>query len=124
MSMLSFKTLDIEYRFDDKMPTPQNSKHDKWRKMTFGKGGSTFVSDTRVKLPFLKPIVYGVINFFRTEVMCLVYISRADPFPDSRAYKYQKARRWRCCFFLSWPCLLGGETAVATLAYSIDTLRK
>lgn len=68
MSMLSFKTLDIEYRFDDKMPTPQNSKHDKWRKMTFGKGGSTFVSDTRVKLPFLKPIAYGVINFFRTEV--------------------------------------------------------
>eukprot|EP00752_Nemacystus_decipiens_P004173 g3816.t1 len=61
------ETLDIEYRFDDKMPTPQNSKHDKWRKMTFGKGGSTFVSDTRVKLPLMKPNVYGVINFFRTE---------------------------------------------------------
>lgn len=50
------------------MSTPQNSKYEKWRKMTFGKGGSTFVSDTRVKLPFMKPNVYGVINFFRTEV--------------------------------------------------------
>ena len=73
----SFQTLDIEYRFDDKMSTPQNSEHEQWRKMTFGKGGSTFVSDTRVKLPFLKPNVYGVINYFRTEVcavcsMCLV----------------------------------------------------
>lgn len=63
-----FKTLDIEYRFDEKMPTPQNSKHDKWRKMTFGKGGSTFRSEDRVKLPHMKPNVHGVINFFRTEV--------------------------------------------------------
>lgn len=63
---------DIEYRFEDKMPTPPASKYDKWRKMTFGKGGSTFVSDSRVKLPFMKPNVYGVINYFRTEVIILL----------------------------------------------------
>eukprot|EP00903_Cladosiphon_okamuranus_P018047 g16608.t1 len=62
------ETLDIEYRFDDRMSTPQNSKHEKWRKMTFGKGGATFASGTRVKLTYVKPNVYGVINFFRTEV--------------------------------------------------------
>ncbi|CAM9825307.1 unnamed protein product [Scytosiphon promiscuus] len=62
------ETLDIEYRFEDKMPTPAKSKFDKWKKMTFGKGGSTFAVDNRVKLPFMKPYVYGVINFFRTEV--------------------------------------------------------
>jgi len=50
------------------MPTPPASKYDKWRKMTFGKGDSTFVSNSRVKLPFMKPNVYGVINYFRTEV--------------------------------------------------------
>lgn len=62
------KTHDVEYRFEDKMPTPPASKYDKWRKMTFGKGDSTFVSDSRVKLPYMKPNVYGVINYFRTEV--------------------------------------------------------
>ncbi len=67
------QTLDIEYRFEDKMPTPAASKYDKWRKMTFGKGDSTFVSDSRVKLPHMKPIVYGVINYFRTEVRILLH---------------------------------------------------
>lgn len=62
------KTLDIEYRFDDKMPSAAGAKHEKWRKMTFGKGGATFVSDSRVKLSFVKPNVYGVINYFITEV--------------------------------------------------------
>ncbi|CAM9280554.1 unnamed protein product [Ascophyllum nodosum] len=65
------ETLDIEYRFDDKMPSAsgaRNEKWRKWRKMTFGKGGATFVCDSRVKLPFLKPNVYGVINYFITEV--------------------------------------------------------
>lgn len=62
-----FKTLDIEYRFDDKMP-PQDAMHDKWRTMTFGKGGSTFRNGDRVKLPHMKPNVHGVIKFFRTEV--------------------------------------------------------
>lgn len=65
------QTLDIEYRFDDKIPSPANSKYDKWRKMTFGKGGATFVGDSRVKLPFMKPNVYGIINYFITEVTLL-----------------------------------------------------
>ena len=62
------QTLDIEYRFDDKIPSALNSKYDKWRRMTFGKGGATFVGDSRVKLPFMKPNVYGVINYFLPEV--------------------------------------------------------
>ncbi|CAM9801347.1 unnamed protein product [Pylaiella littoralis] len=61
------ETLDIEYRFDDKVP-PQDAMHDKWRTMTFGKGGSTFRNGDRVKLPHMKPNVHGVIKFFRTEV--------------------------------------------------------
>lgn len=64
-----FKTLDIEYRFDDKISkSNKNPRQDRWRTMTFGKGGSTFRSEDRVKLPFTKPNVHGVINFFRTEV--------------------------------------------------------
>ncbi|CAM9694050.1 unnamed protein product [Ectocarpus sp. 12 AP-2014] len=63
------ETLDVEYRFDDKMPSPASSKYNKWRTMTFGKGGSTFTTESRVKLPFMKPNVYGVINYFRTEVL-------------------------------------------------------
>lgn len=62
------KTLDIEYRFADKIPPPSNSTHDKWRKMMFGKGDATFVSGSYVKLPLSKPYVYGVINYFLTEV--------------------------------------------------------
>lgn len=63
-----WQTLDREYRFEDKIPSPVSAKYDKWRKMTFGKGEAMFVSDDRVRLPFLKPIVYGVINYFQTEV--------------------------------------------------------
>lgn len=68
------QTLDIEYRFDDKIPSASNSKYDKWRRMTFGKGGATFVGDSRVKLPFMKPNVYGVINYFITEVVFFVFL--------------------------------------------------
>lgn len=68
------QSLDIEYRFDDKMLTPSNSKHEKWRKMTFGKGGATFMSDSRVKLPFLKPNVFGMINYFLTEVCSVIMV--------------------------------------------------
>lgn len=51
------------------MPTPAKSKFDKWKTMTFGKGGCTFSTDNKVRLPFMKPHVYGVINFFQTEVL-------------------------------------------------------
>ena len=68
------QTLDIEYRFHDKIPSASNSKYEKWRKMTFGEGGATFVGDSRVKLPFMKPYVYGVINYFITEVFCFLLL--------------------------------------------------
>ena len=50
--------------------------------MTFGKGGATFVCDSRVKLPFLKPNVYGVINYFITEVLNRV-VRESRPAPTT-----------------------------------------
>ncbi|CAM9668880.1 unnamed protein product, partial [Ectocarpus sp. 12 AP-2014] len=59
----------FEYRFDDKIrTTANNSSHEEWRTMTSENGRSTFTSGSRVKLPLKKPIVFGVINYFRTEV--------------------------------------------------------
>lgn len=66
------KELDIEYRFDDKIrTTANNSRHEEWGTMTLGNGRSTFTSKSRVKLPSMKPIVFGVIKFFKTEVLTL-----------------------------------------------------